>query len=418
MPTRRDLLQLGGGALLGASVLAGIGAAGAASDGGPSRELDGPHEQSGILGRQPRHVAIAAIDLDGELRGRYGQTELTSLLRDWTAAGRKLMRGEPVPAALGLTADVEAPADTGETAGLSAAGLTLTFGFGHALLDPSRGLIDGMRSGWAGKRGVGAQTAAIPSMRGDALQRRWDSGDLVVVAAADDPQVAVHAIRALLRIGRGAVSLRSLQTGFLPESGDGETPRNLFGFKDGTGNPDVGDRAVSDRMLWASEPAWLRGGGTYLVVRRIAMDLALWDATSSSKHEATFGRERDSGAPIGQRGEFDAPNLQATGSDGAPLIDPRSHVGLAHSAARAGQQILRRPWSYLGGADSKTGDLDAGLLFLSYQRSVTEQFVPLQRALADGDLLSEYVQAIGSAVYALPPAPRDGRGWIGRSLLA
>ena len=58
-------------------------------------------------------------------------------------------------------------------------------------------------------------------------------------ACANDPQVAVHAIRNLARVGFGTVAVRYSQLGFGRTSSttrEQSTPRNLFGFKDGTNN--------------------------------------------------------------------------------------------------------------------------------------------------------------------------------------
>jgi len=64
------------------------------------------------------------------------------------------------------------------------------------------------------------------------------------------------------------------------------------------------------------EPAWMRGG-TYMVARRVRMLIEVWDRSSLWDQEATFGRHKASGAPIGRRGEFDAVDLEARGEDGA-----------------------------------------------------------------------------------------------------
>ena len=56
-------------------------------------------------------------------------------------------------------------------------------------------------------------------------------------------------------------------------------------------------------------------------------------------------------------------------------------------------------------------------MFLAFQRSVSTQFVPLQRALARTDALNEYTTPIGSAVFAIPPASRRANDWVGRTLL-
>jgi len=43
-----------------------------------------------------------------------------------------------------------------------------------------------------------------------------------------------------------------------------------------------------------------------------------------------------------------------------------------------------------------------GLFFIAYQRDPRTQFVPLQQRLA-ADVLNEYIQHVGSALFAIPP---------------
>src|SRR5205814_8058308 len=72
-------------------------------------------------------------------------------------------------------------------------------------------------------------------------------------ACAHDPQVAVHAIRNLARMGFGVVSVRWSQLGFGRTSSttkDQVTPRNLFGFKDGTANLKAEETDLIRDWLW------------------------------------------------------------------------------------------------------------------------------------------------------------------------
>ena len=55
-------------------------------------------------------------------------------------------------------------------------------------------------------------------------------------ACADDEQVAFHAVRNLVRKARSTVTMKWSQSGFAAIGNRLETPRNLFGFKDGTAN--------------------------------------------------------------------------------------------------------------------------------------------------------------------------------------
>ena len=121
------------------------------------------------------------------------------------------------------------PTDTGEARGLAASRLTLTIGFGPSLFDGRFGLR-------AAAPGCPRRPAEVP--RRHARPARC-GGDIAIQACADDPQVAVHAIRNLCRIAHGTAAVRWAQLGFGKASStdtSSPTPRNLFGFKDGTAN--------------------------------------------------------------------------------------------------------------------------------------------------------------------------------------
>jgi dye decolorizing peroxidase len=81
--------------------------------------------------------------------------------------------------------------------------------------------------------------------------------------------------------------------------------------------------------------------------------------------------------------------------------------------------MLRRGWSYddSPGTDSIS---DAGLLFCAYVADVDRQFVPVQRRLAEADLLNTWTTPIGSAVFAILPGVTDPAAGdhLGRTLLA
>lgn len=372
-------------------------------------DTDGP--QQGIVTPRQRHLVVATFTLDETLRDAFGRNEIAGLLQDWSAAARRLATGEPVDDGGTAASDLGAPPDTGESTGLGASGLTLTFGFGGAVFDVGRGLVT--------REQVPADLRArLPAFDGDDLQERWAGGDLLVCAGADDPQVAIHAIHQLSRLAGGAASLYWLQRGFLPDAPG--TPRNLMGFKDGTATLEGAADDVLARHLWvgAEGPDWLRDGGTLLVVRRIRMLLEPWDRTTVADQEDIVGRTKGEGAPLGQRREDDPVDLAKLTTTGEYMVPERSHVAIAHRLSARGARIHRRPYSYADGVDPATGQLDAGLIFLAFQRSVADQFVPLQRELAKLDALGAYTQAIGSAVFAIPPASRHGGDWVGRTLFS
>jgi len=76
---------------------------------------------------------------------------------------------------------------------------------------------------------------------------------------------------------------------------------------------------------------------------------------------------------------------------------------------------VRREYSYTDGIDPRTGELDAGLFFIAFQRDPETGFVAVQRRLAAGEALGEYIVHTGSAVFAVPPGARPG-AFVGEGL--
>jgi deferrochelatase/peroxidase EfeB len=216
-----------------------------------------------------------------------------------------------------------------------------------------------------------------------------------VQACADDPQVCYHAVRNLARLGRNIVSPFWAVLGFgRASAGPGQqTPRNLLGFKDGTRN--VTSEAEYARFVWVDngDQPWMNGG-TYQVVRKIRMLLETWDVDRIGNQQKIFGRTKQEGAPLSGKAEFDTPNFTAKGPDGTAHIDPLSHVGLAARENNDGIMIRRRSYNYTDGLDPN-GQLNAGLLFISYQKD-PQDFIRLQNRLGANDLLNEYIRHIGS----------------------
>ncbi|MCC2277203.1 deferrochelatase/peroxidase EfeB [Streptomyces sp. ET3-23] len=412
-PSRRTLLGWGGAGLaLGAAAAGGTAAALRLGDGsqpaasaGDAVPFHGAH-QAGIATPVQDRLHFAAFDVTTTDRAA-----LVALLKEWTAAAAAMTAGREVGD--GESSDYAdnaelPPDDTGEALGLKPSRLTLTFGVGPGLFEK-----DGKdRFGLKSRRPQAL--IDLPAFPGDNLDPARSGGDLCVQACADDPQVAVHAIRNLARIGMGRVAIRWSQLGFGKTSSttpDAQTPRNMMGFKDGTRNIAGTETDRLDKHVWVSEkdgPDWL-AGGSYLVARRIRMHIETWDRASLKDQEDTFGRTKAEGAPQGKQREHDEPNLKA--------MKDNAHVRLAHPDSNNGVTILRRGYSFTDGTDG-LGRLDAGLFFIAYQRDVRDGFVPLQRRLAAKDALNEYIQHVGSAVFAVPPGVRDKDDWWGRALFA
>lgn len=417
--SRRGLL--GGGAV--AAGLAGLGAFAAtealAGDADGSTSADdlaypfrGTH-QAGIVTPAQDRLHFAAFDVITDDRD-----ELIALLTAWTEAAERMTRGAgagPIGPTQGA-ADLP-PDDTGEAIGLPPSGLTLTFGFGPGLFTDARGRD---RFGIAERRP--AALDELPHFPGDQLIASRSGGDLCVQACAQDPQVAVHAIRNLARIGFGTVSVRWSQLGFgrtSTTSTSQSTPRNLFGFKDGTANVKAEETDALSEHVWVQDgddlaAGWLTGG-SYLVARRINMTIETWDRQPLADQEGFIGRTKDTGAPLSGGGEFTAPDFEMPGSDG-PVIPATAHVRVVHPDSNAGARMLRRGYNFVDGTDD-LGGLNAGLFFIAYVRDPRTGFIPVQTAMARHDALMEYLKVTGSALFAVPPGVGEGE-YVGQSLFA
>jgi len=392
-------LAVGAGAGLAGGVA--LGRERAHADAQAMYEFFGPH-QAGIVTPVQEHLHFASFDM----MPRTGRDDLVSLLQDWSYAASRITQGLEVSATGAVSGDAELPPDdTGEALGLPASGLTITIGLGPTLFENE----DGDRYGIAALRPPALER--LPAFLGDDLDPARSHGDLCIQACADDPQVAVHAIRNLSRIAFGRARLRWSQLGFGKTSRTTTaqaTPRNLFGFKDGTANILADDTQALDAYVWTAasdEPAWL-AGGTYLVARRIAMLIETWDRVRLAEQDTIIGRDKGTGAPLSGGDEFTAPDF-ASGA-----IDENSHVRLAHPEQNDGIRILRRGFNYVDG-NNELGRLDAGLFFLSYQRDPA-QFIALQRRLST-DRMNEYIRHVGSGIWAIPPGAAPG-SFVGAGL--
>lgn len=399
---RRNVLRTGAAALGGAGVGWSASAAVAATAAGPaaadgSTRVVGPspgaetapavgRNQAGIATPPQAHLALVGWDLRG------GRDQLARMMRLLSDDTDRLAAGRP------------ALADTEPDLAGHPSRLTATFGFGPRVL---RELVPEARR---------PRLDELPSFRRDRLEERWSQTDVVAQICSDDPLTLAHAKRMLLKDARPFADVRWIQHGFRTARGtvpDGTTMRNLMGQVDGTVNPAEADPGFAS-LVWARSPAPY-DGGTFLVVRRIRMELDRWDRVDRVGREVVVGRRLDTGAPLTGRRERDEPDFSATDRFGFPVIDPASHIARARSTDPT-ERFLRRAYNYTEPDPRRTTGEDSGLVFLAYAADPARQFVPVQQRLDDLDRLNAWVTTIGSAVYAVPPAAPQG-GYTGQSLL-
>ena len=387
---RREFLKkagIGGAGL--ALGLSGASAFFANKEQGSKNIADGQEEisfygkhQAGITTPMQKNIYFVVLDLR-----TTDKNELIQLFKDWTDYSEKLVNGDLVKKD-GSNALLP-PSDTGETVGLNPYRLTLTFGVSASFLT---------KLGLEKKRPKLFRD--LPAFPKEQLREQYTGGDIVIQACADDEQVAFHAVRNLIRKGRNKVTMKWSQSGFAAIGDRMETPRNLFGFKDGTAN--VTTEKDFDKVVWADSQDWMKNG-SYMAVRRIIMHLETWDRTNLQEQENTFGRYKESGAPFAKQNEFDEVDLS--------LLPVDSHVRLAKEVDLP---ILRRSYSYSDGIDPKTGQFDAGLLFIAFQKD-PDRFVKIQTNLGADDKMNEYVTHIGTGLFACFGGVKEG-GYIGQDL--
>ncbi|MGX9136315.1 iron uptake transporter deferrochelatase/peroxidase subunit [Rummeliibacillus sp. JY-2-4R] len=407
--TRRQMLKVTGAGAAGLAIGAS-GMGGVLKAFGKNLLLDDDTSATNKVNFYGKHQAGIATDVQTNIYFASlnvlvkSKLELQELFKMWTPLALRMMNGEIIGA---NKTDMIPPTDTGEAKGLDARNLTITFGVGPSLFEKKELGLASLKP---------KELKDLPHFPKDQLEDAYTGGDICIQACADDPQVAFHAVRNLIRAASGKVTMKWSQAGFnsFPiEKGKKQTPRNLFAFKDGTENPITSSEKDMNKVVWVQpgeSKSWMTGG-TYLIVRRIQLHLETWDRTSLKEQEKTFGRHRDSGAPLGKQNEFDDMEIERKDENGNHIVPENSHVFLAKQAKA---RIMRRSYSYSSGIIDSTGTYDAGLVFIAFQKD-PDQFIKIQNALGRLDKLNEYTTHRGSGVFACFPGIKKG-SYIGEAL--
>lgn len=414
-PSRRRLLK-GMGALGGALALAGgcpvAHAAKPQSAPGtlsPDARMEkqpfyGVH-QAGILTPQQASMMLVAFDVLAS-----DKADLQRLFRLLTQRIAFLTEGGPAPETPNPRLP---PMDSGILGPFIAPdNLTITVSLGDSLFDDRFGLR-------AQKPKKLQKMERFPN---DALVSSLSHGDLLVQICANTQDTVIHALRDLIKHTPDLLSVRWKREGFISDhaarSKGKETPVNLLGFKDGTANPDSSDNALMDKVVWVTndqaEPAWAVGG-SYQAVRIIQFHVEFWDRTPLKEQQTIFGRDKQTGAPLGMHNEHDIPDY-ASDPDG-DVIALDSHIRLANPRTPQTQSslMMRRGYSYSLGV-TNSGQLDMGLLFVCYQHDLEKGFLTVQKRL-NGEALEEYIKPIGGGYFFVLPGVKDQNHYLGQALL-
>ncbi len=412
----RSAAVLGAGAIglgVGAEVASGSSTSPPTSEEAAERVLadelasrnafEGYHQQ-GIL--TPRQSSAAFVALDAIAPRR---NELIEGLKELSYRAAALTQG-------GDVAEIEIddpPPDSGLLGSYNAPdGLTVTIAFGSTLFDHRYGLAAARPPG----------LTAMPAFEKDGLEPDRCHGDVMLSICADHRDTVVHTLRELLRTTAGVLTPRWRIDGFQTTK-RGPTPhsntRNLFGFRDGTANPDPADAKLMDHLVWvepgAGEPPWT-AGGTYQVVRTIRMHVEFWDRVGMFEQTNMVGRDRVTGAPLGGTHEFEDPRYDL--DPHGKRIPLSAHIRLANprTPATENQRILRRPYNYDRGLD-EAGNLDQGLLFVAFNQDISRQFETVQKRLEEEEM-ADYITPVGGGYYFTPRAAAGSGDWVGSGMFA
>lgn len=367
-------------------------------DNGRSKDLEevaafhGEH-QEGIVTAPQKFCEVIALDIQFADVSR-----LETLLRTITDRARFLTTGGQTP-----PDGIAYPAnDSGELGtDLPMDNLSITVAVGESLFDE--------RFGFSSHKP--AHLSTMEAFADDSLQENLCHGDLAIQICADQHDTVLHALRDILRHTRGDVAVRWRQSGYMNEPRPSGTQRNHLGFKDGIVNP---KEEENDTLVWAGtdEPAWA-AGGSYMVVRLIAMYTEFWDRISIAEQEQIFGRDRATGGPLSGGDEWAEPSYL---DDHGDVIPTDAHIRLANprTPETADQLMLRRAYNYDNGVRDN-GTLDVGLVFICFQQDLERQFITVQKRL-EGEPLADYIRPYGGGYFYALPGVRDESDFFGRAL--
>lgn len=348
----------------------------------------GPPRQSGVTTKPGTHAHWVGLDLPDDAT----KDELRRALVVLDDAAARFVKGaSPLP-------------DVAHELAPRAGDVAIAVGLGPRVFD-----LDGMRAE------APAWLKPIPSLTIDDFEKPWKQTDLVVQVDTDNPVTVSHVVGQLVSALKGTATPRWQQRGFAAGArpSDGGVTRNLFGQLDGMEQPNVAGTEAG-RVWNAAQPgaSWMEGT-TGMVIRRIRMNVDVWQSLDRTAQENAIGRRLTNGAPLTGTKATDPIDLEKTDELGLTVINPAAHVPRA-MPKKTGERILRRPYSYEVARDDGTSD--RGLVFVAFCADVVRQFVPIQQRLAEADLLNTWTTPIGSGVYLLPAAPRPGR-YLGQDIV-
>lgn len=379
--------------------------------------------QPGILTEAPEAVLLVALNVLVT-----NPRDLTRLFRTITQRIAVLSQGT-----LGMVDEANPdfpPENTGELGvqPLKEGRLSVMVGMGSTLFEQN----GKDRFGLAAKKPI-ALKPMPQDLTGDKLNPAFLGGDIFLQISSDHPLINLHALRDILRYTKGQLSPNWSQPGFqrfFDAPAGHAKARGLLGFLDGTANLDTSNADLMNKLVWtgSEEPEWARGG-TYVAARLIREQIERWDRLTLNQQEASIGRRKSNGAPLGDTTNKETTTPEYKADPEGEQNPLNSHI--RKSNPRLGEEsekrrMLRRGYLYFNGID-KSGLLDAGFLFMGFCRNVQEQFEFVKRNYMTNNSfpkpntgrqdLDEYLFCIGGGYFYVPPGVTGSDRFIADALL-
>jgi deferrochelatase/peroxidase EfeB len=364
--------------------------------------FDGRH-QSGIIDARPEQATYVALDAVADNR-----TQLAEALQALSELSRSLTQGRYV----GVAEVDDPPPDSGILGAFDAPdSLIVTIAFGHSLFDDRYGLA----------RHKPLKLTKMPQFQLDEIDPTREGGDMLLMIAANNRDTVVHTVREATRTLAGNFTPRWMLDGFTTAQRDPDphrSTRNLFAFRDGTGNPPVSDAKMMNELVWvqpgSGEPSSCVGG-TYVVVRAIRMHVEFWDRVGMLEQEQMIGRDRIVGAPLGGTREFENPDYATDPKGKRVPLDAHIRLANPRTEKTADERMIRRGYNYHRGID-EAGNIDCGLLFTAFNQDPSRQFVKVQRRL-ENEPMTDYITPVGGGYFFAPRGSRNANDFVGSALL-
>ena len=230
------------------------------------------------------------------------------------------------------------PADTGEALDLPPSSLTVTIGFGPHVLRQARHSPTGARPRWPTCPASPATSSTRPARAATSASRpaRTTRRSRCTPCATSSGSASGR---------RRCAGRSSASAGRRRRRPQQATPRNLFGFKDGTNNLKAEEPDLLDEHVWVRQRRRAGLDGRRHLPRRpphpdAHRDLGpLLAQRAGADHRA---RPRARAPRWAGPEEFEPANFRSIDANGTPVIPLDAHVRLASAESLNGIRILRR----------------------------------------------------------------------------